>query len=169
MISLVIVVAVADNGIIGKDNGLSWRLPSDMKRFRRITMGKPLIMGRRTFQSVGRKLPGRETVVVTRDRSFSVEGVHVVHSPPEAVRKAGELAERLGAGEVIVAGGAEIYGALLPMASRIDLTRVHTAIEGDARFPPLDAGIWREVTREEHAREPGDDHAYTVIRLDRTQ
>jgi dihydrofolate reductase len=80
---LVLVVAVAENGIIGKDNNLSWRLPSDMKRFRRITMGKPLIMGRKTFEAVGRKLPGRETVVVTRDRSFRVEGIHVTHSPGE--------------------------------------------------------------------------------------
>ena len=94
---LVIVVAVAENGIIGKDNGLSWKLPSDMKRFRRITMGKPLIMGRKTFQSVGRPLPGREIVVVTRDRSYAAAGVHVVHTLDEAVAKAEELATRMGA------------------------------------------------------------------------
>jgi dihydrofolate reductase len=162
---LVIVVAVAENGIIGKDNGLSWRLPSDMKRFRRITMGKPLIMGRKTFQSVGRPLPGREIVVVTRDSSFGIDGIHVAHSPEEAVRKAEELATRMGANEIIVAGGAAIYAELLPRTSRIDFTRVHATIEGDVAFPQLDPAIWRETSREEHALEPGDDHAYTLISL----
>ena len=112
---LVIVVAVAENGVIGKDNGLSWRMPSDLKRFRRITMGKPLIMGRKTFQSIGRPLPGREIVVVTRDGAFRAEGVHVVHSPREAVVKAQELAAKMGADEIIIAGGAAIYAALLAM------------------------------------------------------
>jgi dihydrofolate reductase len=164
-LSLVIVVAIAENGIIGKDNGLSWNLPSDMKRFRRITMGKPMIMGRKTFASVGRKLPGRETVVVTRDRSFSFEGVRVVHSPQDAVAKAEELAARMGAEEIIVAGGAEIYAALLSQASRIDLTRVHAMIEGDVAFPDLDPAIWHEISREEQARQEGDDHAYALISL----
>jgi dihydrofolate reductase len=164
---LVIVVAVAENGIIGKDNGLSWRLPSDMRRFRRITMGKPLIMGRKTYAAVGRPLPGRETVLVTRDEGLRVEGVHVVHSPDEAIAKAEELATRMGAAEIIVAGGAEIYAALLSKATRIDLTRVHATIEGDATFPELGAAEWHETSREEHARQEGDDHAYTVISLSR--
>jgi dihydrofolate reductase len=165
---LVIVVAVAENGIIGKDNGLSWRLPSDMRRFRRITMGKPLIMGRKTYEAVGRPLPGRETVLMSRDKGLRIEGVHVVHSAQEAVARAEELAQRMGANEVIVAGGAEIYAALLPETTRIDLTRVHAAIEGDAAFPELDPAQWRETSREEHPREEGDDHAYTVISLSRT-
>jgi dihydrofolate reductase len=164
---LVIVVAVAENGIIGKDNNLSWRLPSDMKRFRRITMGKPLIMGRKTFEAVGRKLPGRETVVVTRDRRFTFEGVHAAHSPDEAVERADALARAMGADEIIIAGGAEIYAALLARASRIDLTRVHAQIEGDVAFPQLDPAIWRETSREECARQPGDDHAYALISLER--
>jgi len=164
---LVIVVAVAENGIIGKDNGLSWRMPSDLKRFRRITMGKPLIMGRKTFQSIGRPLPGREIVVVTRDKSFRAEGIHIVHSPQEAVAKAQELAAKMGADEVIVAGGAAIYAALLPCASRIDLTRVHAAIEGDAAFPSLDPKEWYETGREGHEAGAGDDHGYTLITLSR--
>jgi dihydrofolate reductase len=164
---LVIVVAVAENGIIGKDNGLSWRLPSDLKRFRRITMGKPLILGRKTFQSIGRPLPGREIVVVTRDMRFSAEGVHVVHSPQDAVTKSEELAAAMGADEIIVAGGATIYAALLARASRIDLTRVHAKIEGDAMFPVLDPAEWRETRREEHAPEPGDDHGYTLTTFTR--
>jgi dihydrofolate reductase len=166
---LVIVVAIAENGVIGKDNGLSWNLPSDMKRFRRITMGKPMIMGRKTFESIGRKLPGRETVVVTRDRSFGFAGVHVTHSLDEAVAKAQGLAAQMGAEEIIVAGGAEIYRALLPLASRIDLTRVHAMIEGDVAFPELDPAEWREISHEEQARQPGDDHAYARISLVKTR
>ena len=162
---LVIVVAVSENGIIGKDNGLSWRLPSDMKRFRRITMGKPLVMGRKTFEGISRKLPGREIVVVTRDKSYAFEGVHVVHSLDEALAKAELLAAGMGADEIIVAGGGEVYAALLPQASRIDLTWVHADIEGDVRFPKLDPKIWRELSREEQARQPGDDHAYALISL----
>jgi dihydrofolate reductase len=166
---LVIVVAVAENGVIGKDNGLSWRIPSDMKRFRRVTMGKPLIMGRKTYQSVGRPLPGRETVVVTRDRSFRADGVHVVHSPDDAVRKADELAGKLGADEIIVAGGADIFTALLPRTARIDLTCVHADIEGDVAFPSLAATEWHEERREEHAAAPGDDHAYALVTYIRLQ
>jgi len=162
---LVIVVAVSENGIIGKDNGLSWRLPSDMKRFRRLTMGKPLIMGRRTFQSISRPLPGREIVVVTRDASFAPAGVHVAHSPQDAVLKADAVAARMGAAEIIVAGGADIFAALLPDTSRIDLTRVHAAIEGDTRFPELDPAEWREASSTEHAAEPGDEHGYAVKSL----
>jgi dihydrofolate reductase len=165
---LVIVVAVAENGVIGKDNGLSWRMPSDLKRFRRITMGKPLIMGRKTFQSIGRPLPGREMVVVTHDGAFRAEGVHVVHSPREAVVKAQELAAKMGADEIIIAGGAAIYATLLGCASRIDLTRVHAHIEGDAIFPSLDCKEWRETGREEHSAQLGDDHDFTLITLSRT-
>ena len=164
---LVIVVAVAENGVIGKDNNLSWRMPSDLRRFRRITMGKPLIMGRKTFQSVGRPLPGREIVVVTHDEGFKADGVHVAHSPQAAVAKAQELAQEMGAREIIVAGGAAIYGSLLPHTSRVDLTRVHAVIEGDVIFPSLDQREWRETAREEHAAQAGDDHGFTLITLSR--
>jgi dihydrofolate reductase len=113
-------------------------------------------------------LPGREIVVVTRDEGFKAEGVHVAHSPKEAVAKAQELAKRMGAEEIIIAGGAAIYAALLPCASRIDLTRVHASIEGDAIFPSLDRKEWRETGREEHRAQPGDDHAFTLITLSLT-
>jgi dihydrofolate reductase len=164
---LVIVVAVAENGVIGKDNNLSWRMPSDLKHFRRLTMGKPLIMGRRTFQSIGRKLPGREMVVVTRDASFAVPDIHIVHSPEEAVGKAAGLAREMAAPEIVVAGGAQIYAAFLPRATRIELTRVHATIEGDVAFPVLDTAQWREVKHEEHMPGPGDEHAYALISLER--
>jgi dihydrofolate reductase len=165
VLPLVIVVAVAENGIIGKDNNLSWRMPSDLKHFRRLTMGKPLIMGRKTFASLGRPLPGREIVVVTRDPAFASPGVHVVHSLDDAVAKAQALAAAMGSTEVIVAGGAQIYAALLPRANRVELTRVHADIDGDARFPALDPVEWRETRHEEHAAGPGDDHAYAICTL----
>jgi dihydrofolate reductase len=164
---LVIVVAVAENAVIGKDNNLSWRMPSDLRFFRRITMGKPLIMGRKTFQSIGRPLPGREIVVATRDPTFSAPGIHVVHTLDAAVAKADELAVKMGANEIVVAGGATIYAALLPRARAIELTRVYATIEGDTLFPALDAAEWRELRREEHPAGPGDDHAYALIRLER--
>jgi dihydrofolate reductase len=166
---LVVVVAVAESGIIGKDNNLSWRMPSDLKHFRRITMGKPLIMGRKTFDSLGRPLPGREIVVVTRDRAFASPGVHVAHSLDAAVAKAQALAAAMGAAELIVAGGAQIYAALLPHTDRVELTRVHADIDGDARFPALDPAEWRETRHEEHAAGPGDDHAYAICTLARVE
>jgi len=164
---IVIVVAVAENGVIGKDNNLSWRMPSDLKRFRRITMGKPLIVGRRTFQSIGRPLPGREIVVATRDPSFVAHGIHVAHTLDGAIESANDLAGKMGANEIVVAGGATIYAALLPRARAIDLTRVHATIEGDTYFPCLNDAEWRETRSEEHVAGPGDDHSYALIRLER--
>jgi len=166
---LVMVVAVAENGVIGKDNNLSWRMPSDLKHFRAITMGKPLIMGRKTFQSIGRPLPGREIVVVTRDPSFAVPGIHIMHTLDAALRKADELAVKMKASEIVAAGGGSIYAALLPRASAIELTRVHAAIEGDTHFPSLNDGVWRKTRHEECAAGPCDDFAYALIRLERRQ
>jgi dihydrofolate reductase len=166
---LVIVVAVAENGVIGKDNNLSWRMPSDLKHFRAITMGKPLIIGRRTFQSIGRPLPGREIVVVTLDPSFAAPGIHVAHSLDAAVAEANKLAVKMGASEIVAAGGGSIYAALLPCASAIELTRVHATIEGDTHFPSLDEAEWRKTRHEERSAGPGDDFAYALIRLERRQ
>src|SRR5215218_2119218 len=120
-IPLIIVVAAADNGVIGRDNKLLWRLRSDLRRFRELTWGKPMIMGRKTFQSIGKPLPGRETIVLTRDARFAAEGVHVVGNWDEAVRKGRALAPGMGADAVAVAGGAEIYELALPETSRIYL------------------------------------------------
>src|SRR5579863_10259566 len=136
---LVGVVAIADNGVIGLGNALPWHISADLKRFRALTMGKPLIMGRKTFASLGRALPGRETIVVTRDAGFTLPaGVFRVASVDAAIRLAQERALALGAKEIIVAGGGEIYSALIDRLDRLHVTYVHSAPTGDAFFPPID-------------------------------
>ena len=129
-----IVVAAARNGVIGRDGGLPWRMPSDLKAFRRLTMGKPIVMGRRTFQSIGKPLDGRPHIVVTRDASFAAGGVIVEHELGEALSTAARLAACDGAEEVMVIGGAEIYAASEPRADRIYLTLIEAEIDGDVRF-----------------------------------
>ena len=151
---LVLIVAVAKNGVIGGDNQLLWRLSSDLKRFKALTMGKPMIMGRKTFDSIGKPLPGRETIVVTRDAGWAREGVHVAHDLDGAVALADQLGQRMGASEVTVVGGAEIYRQLLPKAARVEWTEVDLAPAGDAHFEPLSPADWREVAREAHSRNP---------------
>lgn len=162
-----LIVAVAENGVIGKDGGLPWRLSSDLKTFRRLTMGKPIIMGRRTFQSIGKPLDGRDNIVVTRDPMFEVPGVSSVDSIAGALTLARVLARTRGADEVMVIGGADIYSAVLGNADRIYLTRVHAKPEGDRTFPILDPALWHEVSREELPKGPRDDHVATLIVLER--
>jgi dihydrofolate reductase len=166
-VPLILVVAMAENGVIGRDNQLLWRLKTDLGRFRRLTMGKPMIMGRRTFQSIGKPLPGRETIVLTRDAGFSAEGVHVAHDWKAAVAKGEKLAARMGADAMAVAGGAEIYALALPHVQTLFLTEVHTAPEGDAVFPSFDRSQFREVKREDHPKGPDDEHPFTFIDLER--
>ena len=151
---ITLIVAVADSGVIGRDNGLPWHLPEDLKRFKRLTMGKPMVMGRRTFESIGKPLPGRLNIVVTRDTNYRREGVTVVHDVDGALRAAGV------APEVMVIGGAELFRALLPRAGRIHLTRVHGNIEGDVMWPALDERDWAVVERETHATD--ERHAYAM-------
>lgn len=166
-VPLILVVAMAENGVIGRDNQLLWRLKTDLGRFRRLTMGKPMIMGRKTFQSIGKPLPGRETVVLTRDKGFAAEGVHVVHAWEEAMARGQELASRMGADAVAVAGGAEIYAMALPHVRNLYLTEVHAAPEGDAVFPAFDRSQFREMRRESHPKGPDDEHPFTFIDLER--
>ncbi len=158
-----IVVAYARGGVIGGDNRLLWRLRTDLKRFRSLTVGKPMVMGRKTFQSIGKPLPGRETVVVTRDPAFFAEGVHVARNVDEALGKASKLAAAMGAGEIVVAGGAEIYAQTLAMADAIRATEVHADIAGDAFFPPVDRAAFAETAREEHPAGPDDEHAFAFV------
>ncbi len=164
---LVIVVAVAENGVIGHGNRLLWHIRSDLRRFRDLTWGKPMIMGRKTFESIGKPLPGRESVVLTRDPAFAAEGVHVARTWEEAVATAGRLAGAMGADAVAVVGGAEIYALALPHAERIHLTEVHASPEGDTRFPPFDRAAFRERGRKRHPAGPADEHAFTTVELDR--
>ncbi len=164
---LILVVALAKNGVIGRDNQLLWRIKTDLARFRRLTMGRPMIMGRKTFQSIGKPLPGRETVVLTRDPGFAAEGVHVAHTWEEAVARASELAAAIGADAVAVAGGAEIYAQALPHVRTIFLTEVDAAPEGDAVFPSFDRSQFREIRRVDHPKGPDDEHPFTFIDLER--
>ncbi|MBA8878670.1 dihydrofolate reductase [Phyllobacterium myrsinacearum] len=143
------VVAVAQNGVIGRDNGLPWRLSSDMKRFKAVTMGKPIVMGRKTWDTLGKPLPGRTNIVITRDPAFSVAGVIAVRSVDEALMIAGSHAAADKVDEICVIGGGEIYRQLLDRADRLYITWVLSNIEGDAFFPALDAKVWNEVSSEE--------------------
>ncbi len=149
-----LVVAAADNGVIGRDNALPWHLPDDLKRFKRITLGKPVVMGRKTFESIGKPLPGRLNVVVTHDANYHREGVTVVNGLDAAVRAAGDIPE------IMVIGGAELFRGFLPLAQRVHLTRVHASVEGDVRWVDLDGG-WRVVEREAHPADERHRHAMT--------
>jgi dihydrofolate reductase len=164
---LAIVAAVARNGVIGANNGLPWRLSTDMKRFKALTWGKPLVMGRKNFQSIGRPLPGRETIVVTRDPAFAPSGVIVARELDAALDLASERARAMGADEIIVAGGGEIYAQTIADASRLFITEVGLDAEGDVRFPPIDPGQWREVRREKGERGPRDEADFTFVDYER--
>ena len=159
-----LVVAVARNGVIGSDNRLLWRLSSDLKRFKALTMGKPVVMGRKTFQSLPRAgLPGRSIIVVTRDAAFAATGVIVAHGLDAALEIAAREAARLGADEIMVAGGAEIYAQTLALADRVHVTEVDLAPEGDAAFPALDPAQWREAARVAPPRGERDEAAFAFV------
>jgi len=164
-----LIVAVAENGVIGRAGGLPWRISSDLKAFRKLTLGKPIIMGRRTFQSIGKPLDGRDNIVVTRDPNFEVEGVSACESVRDALTLARVLATTGGAEEIMVIGGAGVYEAVLPLADRIYLTRVHAVPEGDRFFPPLDSALWREVAREDLPKGPRDEYASTLFIYERVR
>lgn len=164
---IAIVVAMDEDGIIGREGTLPWRLSSDLKQFRKLTMGKPLIMGRLTFASIGRPLDGRDNIVLSRDRSFAHPGVQVAHAPDAALDIARQCAQARGADEVMIIGGAEIYRLLLPRTKRIYLTRVHAHVGGDTHFPPLSASDWKETSRVTHRAGPKDDHDYSFTVLER--
>ena len=149
-----LILARADNGVIGRDGGLPWRLPADLKRFKALTMGKPMIMGRKTFESFPAPLPGRRHIVLTRSTDWSAPGAELAHTPGQALRLAG--------GEAAVIGGAEVFALLLDRAERIELTEVHAAPEGDTAVPPFTG--WREVEREDHPAE-GERPAYSFVTL----
>lgn len=165
-IAVVVVVAVADNGVIGHDGDLPWRLPGDLARAKRLTMGKPLVMGRRTWESIGRPLPGRTSIVVTRDRAFEAPGAIVVPSFDAAMDAAYRDAIERGAAEIILFGGADIYLSGLSTARRIHMTEVHLSPEGDTRFPALDPAEWRETARE-RIEATGDAPAHDFVTLER--
>ncbi|QDA61399.1 dihydrofolate reductase [Hymenobacter jejuensis] len=150
---IALVVAVAENGVIGRDNQLIWHLPADLKHFKQLTLNHPIVMGRRTFEAIGRPLPGRTNIVVTRQPDWHAEGCQVAFSVPEALEQAQALDE-----DVFVIGGGEIYRQALAAADTVFLTEVHNSFDGDVIFPELNHTEWREITRERH--EPDAKHAY---------
>jgi dihydrofolate reductase len=155
------VVAVAANGVIGRGNALPWRLPADLQHFKRTTLGHPILMGRRTWESIGRPLPGRKNLVLTRATDFDAPGAHVVHTLAEA-RLAAD-----GAASLMVIGGAELYRALFPDAAVLHLTEVHGDVDGDVRFPEWDRAQWHETWREEHPADERHAWPYAFVRLER--
>jgi dihydrofolate reductase len=156
-----LIVAMGANRVIGRDNKLPWRLPNDLRRFRALTMGKPLVMGRKTYESIGRPLDGRHNIVVTRNPHYRAEGCTVVHSPKAAMAAAAP------AEELFVAGGAELYAHFLPQAHRLYLTLVHAQVEGDTYFPLFDESQWRELEREDHQADGRHAYAYSFLVLER--
>ena len=153
-----LVVARADNGVIGRDNALPWRIPADLAHFKRLTLGKPIVMGRRTFESIGRPLPGRLNIVLTRDPNWQAEGVTVAAGLAEVL--AGDVPE------IAIIGGAQVYAEALPLATHVHLTEVHDAPEGDTWLPPFDPATWLETGREDHEA-AGDQPAYSFVTLER--
>lgn len=159
--NLSIIAALADNRVIGRDNRLPWRMPADLAHFKRLTMGKPIIMGRRTWESLPGLLPHRTHIVVTRDRDYQAQGALIVHSISEAIALAGD------ADELMVVGGADLYAQALPLASRMYLTCVHQQIDGDTVFPDYEQAEWRETARERHAADGRNPFDYSFVTLER--
>ena len=164
-VPVVLVLAAAENGVIGQGDALPWELPDDLQHFKRTTIGRPIIMGRKTFESVGFPLPGRRNIVITRDPSWQHEGVLTCHTLEEAMERAFEQALIDGADAAMVVGGAEIYRLALPRADKVVLTRVQGQVAGDVVFDlDLLAG-WKEVETANYAAEGGNSHAFTVVEL----
>jgi len=158
---IALVAAAAQNGVIGSDNRLPWHLPADLKHFKQVTMGKPVVMGRKTFESIGRALPGRTNIVITQSRDYTAPGCLVVNTLDQALAAAGD------GGEIMIIGGATLYTACLSRATRIYLTRIHHDFPGDARFPDLDLKQWREIERRDCPADDKNPYAYSFIVLER--
>lgn len=155
MKTISLIYAASENHVIGKDNGIPWRLPTDLAYYKKTTLGHPIIMGSRTFLGIGRPLPGRQNIVLSNDPNFTAEGVDVAHSLDEAIDKAN-------ADDVFVIGGAQVFKTALPLASRIYLTRVHATVNGDTFFDP-DLSHWLEESREEHKANEKDQYDFTFF------
>ena len=156
-----IIVAASTNKVIGAGGNLPWKISDDLKRFKRLTMGKPIVMGRLTWDSIGRPLPGRQNIIITRQRDFSATGCDIVDTPAAALRLAND------AEEVMIIGGSQIYDLFLSKAGRIYLTRVHAEIEGDAYFPDIDDNEWALVERESHGASEANEFAFDFLTYER--
>jgi dihydrofolate reductase len=166
-IAIVIVAAVAENGVIGRDNALPWRLKSDLQHFRALTLGKPVVMGRKTFLSIGRPLAGRTNIVVSRDRAFAAPGIVVARALPAALAVARADALRRSADAIMIVGGAEIFAQAMPHADRLEITAVHARPQGDTFFPQIDAAVWRQGAERRQPDGPDDSAAFTLMTYER--
>ena len=160
---IVLVAAIGDNSVIGRDGQLPWHLKSDLQHFRKVTMNRPLIMGRKTLESIGKPLPGRTNIVLTRDLALIAPGAVLATSLDAALSFARTDAAKRGVDEIMVIGGSDIFAATMPMADRLEITHVHASPEGDVRFPPIDPEVWEETFREEHFAGPDDDANFTLV------
>jgi dihydrofolate reductase len=160
---IVLVVAVAKNGVIGRDGDLPWRLPSDLKRFKQLTLGKPVLMGRKTWDSIGKPLPGRPNIVITRDTKFSAPGAEVVPSLDEGLAAARREAKQLGVDEICVIGGGQVYAQVFDQADILHVTHVEADVEGDTRFPIIDPAVFETVVEEPLPQGEKDSHAMRFV------
>jgi len=165
--NILVVAAIAQTGVIGRGNALPWRLKSDMQHFRALTMAKPVVMGRKTYLSIGKPLQGRTTIVVSRDRDFTAPGVVVAPSLDAALTTACGDALRRNTDTIVVAGGAEIYAQAMPLATQLAITHVHKQIDGDAYFPAIDPNEWHESARSEHQAAADDEAAFAFVTYQR--
>lgn len=160
---IVFLVAIAENGVIGRGDAMPWHLSSDLKRFKRLTLDKPVVMGRKTFVSIGKPLPGRTNIVLTRDRDYRHRGVVTATSMAAALDVARGDALRRFAAEIVVIGGAEVFARLMDRAARLEITEVHAEPDGDTFFPPFQRADWVETARERHEAGPGDSAAFSYV------
>ncbi len=163
MIEIMLVAAMAENGVIGRDNALPWRLKSDLQYFRKVTLNKPVVMGRKTYLSVGKPLADRTNIVITRDSDFAAPGILVAPDLLRALQAARGDALRRGATSIAVIGGADVFQQTIATADRLVLTIVHAKPEGDTFFPAIDPALWKETERREQPKGPQDDAAFTIL------
>lgn len=161
--NIALIAAVSENGVIGRDGGIPWHLPEDLQLFKRLTMGHHLIVGRKTFESIGKPLPGRKMIVLSRQPNYSVEGVITAASLQNAL----EIARKAGEDEVFIAGGAAVYARALPLADRFYLSRVHANVKGDAFFPEFNLDEWKVTVKTDYPASKSQKHDFTFMILDR--
>jgi dihydrofolate reductase len=159
---IVLVAAIGENSVIGRDGQLPWHLKSDLQHFRKVTLNRPVIMGRKTHESIGKLLPGRTNIVLSRDLTLVAPGAVLATSLDAALSFARTDAAKRGADEIMVIGGSDIFAATMPLADRLEVTHVHASPEGDTYFPPIDPEVWEEVSREDHYAGPDDDASFTL-------
>ena len=162
---IALIVAASQNNVIGLDNQLPWHLPEDLKYFKAVTMGKPILMGRKTYDSIGRPLPGRDNIVLTRDTNWTADGVEVVNDLDAAIAASEKACKAAGADELMIIGGEQIYRKFLPLANKLYLTKVEAEVEGDAYFPAIDSNQWRQVA--EKIPEKVGNYSYRFVVLER--